>query len=76
MYQNSKHTNECILAQEKYTHETKNPNFVRHGSCWRCNRSVYDDCEINGETSKGYSLETAGSMVITHCPHCRTSFID
>lgn len=60
---------EAALAQEKYCDRHGFLQFApSDGRCWKCSENIYND--------KGYSVDLAGSHVITGCPHCNASFCD
>jgi hypothetical protein len=70
-----------IKAQEKYCNENGYPYFTpSDGVCWRCHRNIYQPIEHksdqDGSYYTGISTESAGSFLITSCPHCNKSFCD
>lgn len=57
-------------AQEKYCYEKNLPHFApSDGRCYSCSHDIY-----SGE--RGYSVEKAGSQLITACPYCHSSYCD
>lgn len=70
-------------AQRKHQQENGYPAFApSNGTCWNCGHNIYEDVDAYTrymgiiETSKGYSVERAGSELITGCPHCHHSYCD
>lgn len=64
---------QASLAQKAYCKENGYPLFVHlQGLCWSCNKNIY----LNEEYTKGYSVELAGSELLTGCPHCKRSYLD
>jgi len=60
----------AIAAQKEYCEINKAPHFAPlTGRCWNCRRNIY-------EGERGYSVERAGSSLITGCPHCHRSYCD
>lgn len=53
-------------AQIKYCEEHDYPHFAPTRFCYRCGRDIY----------QVISVESAGSHLITGCPHCNCSFCD
>lgn len=63
-------------AQKKYCEEHGYPVFAPlysspsfPGTCYKCHNNIY---QANG----GYSVELAGSGLITGCPFCHYSFCE
>ena len=58
-------------AQKKYCEEKGYPLFLyyRNGQCFRCGNSVF-------RQPGGYTIEHAGSHLITGCPFCNASFCE
>lgn len=70
--------NDAIKAQKEVTDGVV---FApSDGVCWHCGRNIYEEHAILkgnvviGKT--GYSVEEAGRVLITGCPHCHYSFIN
>lgn len=60
---------EAIAAQEKYCKEHGDPLFApSDGRCYKCWQQIYGP--------NGWSVEKAGSCLITGCPYCRRSYVD
>lgn len=56
-------------AQRAYCHREGKPMFVGDGWCPYCFSNVFLGM-------RGYSVEQAGSQLITRCPHCGFSFCE
>ena len=64
-------------AQEKYCNEKGYPHFAPHnGICFRCRKNIYMQYTHPGGYKTGISVEKAGSILITGCPHCCWSYCD
>lgn len=76
----SEHFNvsESMAAQKRYCEEESYPHFApEDGICWKCNQRIYAEGKNRmGNPSKGISVEKAGSVLITGCPHCNWSYCD
>ena len=58
----------------------------KDGICYNCHKQIYADIEVqrrNWQTGKfektvshGISVEKAGKVLTTGCPHCHRSFVD
>ena len=73
-----------IAAQKKLCEGKGAPHFAPDdGKCWHCRQNIYSKQTRRtlGETgfkeyTTGVSVETAGRIPITGCPHCNRSFCD
>jgi len=65
-------------AAQKYFCKAKGlPLFApSDGVCWRCSNNIYKEVERPDGHKTGYSVEIAGSTLITGCPHCCRSYCD
>jgi hypothetical protein len=64
---------ECRDKHDKLVKEKGHPYFApKSGTCWKCNRNIYQNYIIGERESKG---ET-GDIFITGCPHCYRSYCD
>lgn len=72
-------TMEAIKAQAEYCRKEGliffAPAQFNRGRCYHCGINIYEQITKNGYTT-GISVETAGSRLITACPHCHYSFVD
>ena len=73
----------AAAAQIQYCGRKQLPMFAPYsGHCPRCGRNIYDQITtkygggIPGYARTGYSVEAAGKMLITGCPHCHATFVD
>lgn len=57
---------EAIKAQKNLCAEKHLPNFAGDGYCSFCGKNVFSEI----------SVEVAGRMLVTGCPHCNRSFCD
>jgi hypothetical protein len=63
-------------AQLEYCKTTASPHFAPYtGKCYRCQRDIYEQID-HGIYKTGKSVESAGSSLITGCPHCSASYCD
>jgi hypothetical protein len=63
----------CAQKQKDVCSEKSYPHFApSNGVCWKCNRNIYQNYEIDNRISDG---ET-GEKFITGCPHCNRSYCD
>lgn len=80
-------TEMAAKAQKEYCNEKGYPHFAPYdGICFRCNKNIYKPIEHerrDGRTGKvigtyttGISVEVAGTVLITGCPHCNHSYCD
>lgn len=71
-------TAEAVEAQRNYCNKHDIPNFAPalDGKCYRCNRDIYRLYEWADGHTTGIAVETAGSTLVTGCPHCNYSFVD
>lgn len=71
-------TNAAVKAQAKYCHERDIPNFAPglDGKCYHCNREIYKQIQHEDGHITGITVEQAGKMLVTGCPHCHFSFVD
>ena len=77
---------EAAKAQEEYCRKQNLPLFApKSGVCWACSKNIYAPLErkaINPLTREtrtsisGITVEAAGSIHITGCPHCNRSYVD
>lgn len=71
---------EAIAAQDKYCETHYLPHFAPHdGYCFACGHQIYDGEMVNAGTRQyhtGISVESAGSTLVTGCPHCLRSYVD
>ncbi|MEK3995665.1 hypothetical protein MKY29_12990 [Psychrobacillus sp. FSL K6-2365] len=77
---------ESVKAQSEYCKTNGAPHFApRGGSCWKCNKNIYEPIErkfkdyLSGEEktrTTGITVEEAGSQLVTGCPHCNRSYCD
>lgn len=74
---------EAAKAQAEYCKETGMPHFApKTGTCWKCNKNIYEQVERksfysdNPTYKTGISVEKAGSSLVTGCPHCSRSYCD
>lgn len=59
----------ALIAQKEYCDEHNLPHFAPgDGICFKCRRQIYSE--------KGYSVERAGSGLITGCPFCLYSYCE
>lgn len=68
----------AVAAQRAYCRENRVPDFTPgiNGSCSRCMTNIFLPHEHPDGSVTGITAEGAGKGHITHCPHCRASFID
>ncbi|WP_027633352.1 hypothetical protein [Clostridium hydrogeniformans] len=63
----------CMRIQKELCEEKGYPNFApSSGTCWKCNRNIYQSYQIRERKSIG---ET-GERLVTGCPHCFRSYCD
>ena len=64
-------------AQEEFCARNHLPLFApKNGYCYNCAGNIYDPVAWHTCAVSGYSIEEAGSRLITSCPHCHKSFTD
>lgn len=69
-------SSEARVAQDKYCDREGYPHFApRDGKCWNCNKDIYTE-QDHGGYKTGISVEKAGSILITGCPHCNRTYCD
>lgn len=71
-------TQKAIKAQRDYCDKEEIPNFAPafDGSCYHCNRNIYQPITHYDGRVTGITVEQAGATLITGCPHCNYSFVD
>ena len=63
-------TQKAIKAQEDYCKNKNLPFFAPYnGRCYSCGQDIFEE-------PYGYTVEYAGSKLITGCPHCMVSFVE
>lgn len=68
----SEQIDECIKNQDIIVKEKGYPYFAPgDGTCYRCNRNIYQNYMIEGKVSKGH-----GNEFVTGCPHCHRSYCE
>jgi hypothetical protein len=73
---------EKSIALQKKLCETRGlPHFApRNGRCFKCFEQNYEQKERTGWNGRKYntgiSTESAGTTLVTGCPHCNKSFCD
>lgn len=68
----SEEIDECIKNQDIIVKEKGYPYFAPgNGTCYRCNRNIYQNYMIEGKVSKGH-----GNEFVTGCPHCHRSYCE
>ena len=74
----------AIAAQERYCDDNDLPNFFpRDGYCHRCRNNIFseearypNDDQPYERRPHGYTVEHAGSHLITGCPFCHISYCE
>ena len=68
---------EACAAQRTYCEQHGAPHFAPYdGVCYRCNRNIYRQYELQTGRATGISVEEAGNRLVTGCPHCYWSFCE
>lgn len=63
-------------AQKALCQEKVFPHFAPHdGRCFNCHKGIYEQID-HGTYQTGFSVEKAGTHLITGCPHCHYSYCD
>lgn len=67
----------AAAAQHEYCDKQECPMFApSDGLCYRCGRNIYLPTNGSNGAVFGITVEKAGSMLVTGCPHCNFSFVE
>ena len=71
----------AVKAQEAYCESYNVPMFIpTKGWCFNCGRNIFERFNYRGFDGEakcsGIDVATAGSKLISSCPHCNRTFVD